>query len=193
MADLAGRGGSVRPSDDSAQGTASFLPPPPSKGPQRVMNNVQFVHHSPPLPVLVRRAIKTHDLAKLRYALDYDADLSEGDQHGRTPFHLAATSAVAMANETHVKGDSLAAVKMLMRFAELSGSEHTIEDLCGELDNNGLNALHILVQASHSLHDYHHSPNPLRCLQPTLSPVSAAQSQTVVHAGRPPRRRGAAA
>jgi len=36
-----------------------------------------------------------------------------------------------------------------MRFAELSGSEHTIEDLCGELDNNGLNALHILVQGGH--------------------------------------------
>ena len=47
-------------------------------------------------PVLVRRAIKTHNLTKLRYALDYNADLSEADSQGRTPFHLAATSAVAM-------------------------------------------------------------------------------------------------
>ena len=60
------------------------------------MLGCRVVHHSPPLPVLVRRAIKTHNLTKLRYALDYNADLSEADSQGRTPFHLAATSAVAM-------------------------------------------------------------------------------------------------
>ena len=92
-------------------------------------------------------AIKKHDLPKLQQLLDSEeADVSQSDSQGRTPFHMAAMTAV-MIKETTPDDDGLEILKILVGGAQSRGGKDTIREACDELDTNGVGPLHLLAQA----------------------------------------------
>ena len=118
----------------------------------------------------LHKAIKSFDMRGLQSALSEGDDIGEPDSQGRTPLHLAAVAAVAIAKAQGAAAsgeegdrDSLAALKLLV--SEAKSSEESLEELCYALDDEGINPLHVLVQAS------------CACMPPFFRPTKQQQQQ----------------
>ena len=121
----------------------------------------------------MHRAVKSLDLDALQVLLIKGVDVTEPDDSGRTPMHLAALAALAESDADAAGGGEggagMGALTMLVEAAR-GGGDGAATVACGVLDSSGLSPLHVLVAGGHM-------PGAALLLGAGASPNGASQAR----------------